>query len=107
RQSQRSVEATTSYLSAVHDLLSQAAANRPRDYFGLTLRPPKALPTAEFKNLFDPTICLAAFATPEVAMNPVALATAVRDRINADPAIEVQFRRVVECVEITGAALTV
>src|SRR4029078_5835262 len=61
RQSQQSVEATTSYLSAVHDLLSQAAANRPRDYFGLTLRPPKALPTAEFKNLFDPTICLAAF----------------------------------------------
>jgi hypothetical protein len=107
RQSQQSVEATTSYLSAVHDLLLEAAADRPRDYFGLALRPPRALPSAELKTLFDPAICLAAFATPEVAINPVALATAVRDRINADPAIEVRLRRVVESVESTGAALTV
>jgi hypothetical protein len=107
RESQQSMEATTAYLSAVHHLLIEAAAGRPRDYFGLALQAPRALPPGELETRFDPMICLAAFATPEVAINPVALATSVRNRIDADPAIEVRFRRTVECVEDTGAALNV
>jgi hypothetical protein len=98
QQSQQSVDQATAYFSKVHDLLSAAAADRPAAYFGLELRPPKALSPSEREASFDPTACVAAFETPESAINPVALAAAVRSRINDDPAIEVRLGQVVVAV---------
>jgi glycine/D-amino acid oxidase-like deaminating enzyme len=90
-QSQQGVDHITAYFAKVHELLSAAAADRPASYFGLELHPPRALSPSEREASFEPTACLAAFETPESAVNPVAIAAAVRSRINDDPAIEVRL----------------
>jgi hypothetical protein len=48
--------------------------------------------------LFEPTACLAAFETPESAINPVSLAAAVRRRLEEDPAVEVRLGQQVVAV---------
>jgi glycine/D-amino acid oxidase-like deaminating enzyme len=90
RDSQRSSEAVCAYLNTVHALINEAAEGRNQAYFGkdlcAALRP---WSTAEKEAEFDPTIALAAFSTPEIAINPVALARTLRECIAAHPLIEV------------------
>src|SRR4029079_10010423 len=92
RDSQRTPEEVAQYLSVVHALLREASAERARAYFGQALlAEPRLWSEAQREAEFDPKIALAAFDTPQVAIDPVVLARAVRDRIEADPRIEVRL----------------
>jgi glycine/D-amino acid oxidase-like deaminating enzyme len=107
RDSQRPVDELAGYLGAVHALLREAAGGRKDAYFGVELRPaPRQWSAAERDDLFDGSLALAAFDTPEVAIDPLVLAPAVRERVAATPAIETRLQRTVRAVE-DGAALRV
>src|SRR6516162_990307 len=56
---------------------------------------------------FDPALALAAFYTPEIAINPLALAHVLRERIAADPLIEVRCSRKVVGAEGDGDGIRV
>jgi monoamine oxidase len=53
---------------------------------------PRMWSAAEREAQFDPRVALAAFDTPEVAIDPAALADAVRTGINADPRIDIRLQ---------------
>ncbi len=100
RKSQRSPEQVAEYLSVTHDLIREASEGRSGDYFGRSLSSElREWSTAEREQQFDPAIALAAFDTPEVAIDPVALAQRVKARIASDPRIEVRLRHCVRSVE--------
>jgi glycine/D-amino acid oxidase-like deaminating enzyme len=96
RDSQRSADDVCAYLKTVHALIHEAADGRSRAYFGrdlgATLRPWSA---SEKEAEFDPAVALAVFSTPEIAINPSALAQSVRECIAAHPLIEVRCRRTI------------
>jgi hypothetical protein len=87
--SQASPRDVSSYLKTVHALIDEAASSMKQAYFGrdlsAALRP---WSLAEIEAQFDPTIVKAAISTPEIAINPTALARSVRDAIAAHPLIE-------------------
>lgn len=92
RDSQRSVEQVAAYLAAVHGMLMEAAHGRSDAYFGRSLSAaPRPWPARQLDAEFDSDIALAAFDSPEIAINPVALAKAVRERIHSEPRIEVRL----------------
>ena len=92
RESQRTLSEASAHLAAVHALVAEAAAGRPGDYFGQDLAaPPRRWSGAEHAEWFDPETSLAAFTTQELAVEPVALAAAVRDRVMAEAAIELRL----------------
>ncbi len=101
RDSQQSSEDISAYLRTVHALINEAAEGRTQAYFGKDLRAAlRPWSTTEKGAEFDPAIALAAFYTPEVAINPLALAQTLRERIGAHPLIEVRCsRRVVGAEE--------
>ena len=90
RESQQSVENVCSYLKNVHELINEAASGREKAYFGTDLRAPLRFWSATEKATeFDQETALAAVSTPEIAINPIALAEIVRECITAHPLIEV------------------
>jgi glycine/D-amino acid oxidase-like deaminating enzyme len=96
RDSQLSPEVVCAYLRTVHELISEAANGRKRAYFGQDLRAPlRPWSVADKAAEFDPELALAAVSTPEVAINPVALAQLLRDCVIAHPLIEVRCSRTV------------
>ena len=96
RDSQHSAEDVCAYLDTVHRLVNEAAAGRERAYFGKDLGAPlKFWSDDEIEAEFDPSIAVAAVASPEIAINPVALADNLRERVAQDPLIEVQCGRTV------------
>lgn len=100
RESQRSPEQVAEYLSTTHDLIREASEGRSGDYFGRSLSSElREWSAAEREQQFDPAIALAAFDTPEVAIDPVAMARLVKARIAADPRIEVRLQHCVRSVE--------
>jgi hypothetical protein len=108
RDSQRPVDELAGYLGAVHTLLREAAGGRKDAYFGVDLRAaPRKWSAAERDGLFDGSLAVAAFDTPEVAIDPLVLAAAVRERVAATPAIEMRLQHNVCAVEENGAALRV
>ena len=77
-------------------LINEAADGRKQAYFGKNLRAPlRPWSAAEKAAEFDPEIALAAVSTPEIAINPVALAQILRECIAAHPLIEVRCGRTV------------
>jgi len=112
RDSQRSIEEVSEYLATVHRMIVEAADGRSKAYFGRDLsRKPRPWSAAERGAQFDSDIAVAAFESPEVAINPVALAQALRERIHSDPRIEVRLAHHVRAVEdvddpvvVTGAS---
>ena len=89
RDSQTSAKKVGFYLTAVHALLNEAAASRKCAYFGRDLSAPlRPWSCAERDAEFDPKLTIAAVSTPEVAINPTALAESLRDAIAAQPLIE-------------------
>ena len=96
RDSQQSSEEIFAYLRTTHALINEAAEGRSRAYFGkdlgAALRPWSA---AEREAQFDPTAALAAFSTPEIAINPLALARIIGKCIAAHPLIEVRCNRTI------------
>src|SRR5262245_10135247 len=99
RDSQRSSEEVSEYLSITHALIREASEGRAKDYFGRDLSSGlREWSKADREEQFDPTAAVAAFDTPEVAIDPVPLAQALRTRIKADPRIEVRLRHHVQSV---------
>src|SRR6266446_5157165 len=91
RDSQLNADDICAYLKTVHALINEAAEGRDQVYFGRDLRAAlRPWSAAEKEAEFDPAIALAAFSTPEIAINPSALARTVRECIAAHPLIEVR-----------------
>jgi hypothetical protein len=100
RDSQRSPEQVALYLHQVHRMIAEAAEGRPDTYFGQDLsREPRPWSPAELDEASDRDVALAAFSTREVAVNPVALGAAFRDRVASDPLIEIRTAHEVVSVE--------
>jgi glycine/D-amino acid oxidase-like deaminating enzyme len=100
RDSQRTPNQVSRYLKTVHALIREASERRPDAYFGRDLMDePRIWSGQEREVQFDPQVALAAFDTPEVAIDPAALAEVVRNRIGADPRIDVRLRHEVLSVE--------
>jgi glycine/D-amino acid oxidase-like deaminating enzyme len=100
RDSQRTPEQVSRYLTIVHALIREASEGRSDAYFGRDLSDePRMWSAAQREAEFDPEVALAAFDTPEVAIDPVALAGALRDRIGADRRIDIRLNHKVLSVE--------
>jgi glycine/D-amino acid oxidase-like deaminating enzyme len=96
RDSQRSVDEVCGYIKTVHALVNEVAHDRNRVYFGRDLRAAlRPWSATEKETEFDPAIALAVFSTPEIAINPSALAQTVRECIAAHPLIEVRCNRTI------------
>jgi glycine/D-amino acid oxidase-like deaminating enzyme len=92
RDSQHSAEAVSAYLTEVHRLIADAARGREFAYFGLDLSmPPRRWRASEREAMFNPETVLAAFDTPEVAIDPEELAIGLRACISDHPRIEVRL----------------
>ena len=100
RDSQRTPDEVSHYIAAVHALIRDACGGRGDAYFGRDLSDqPRMWTAAQREAEFDPEVALATFATPEVAIDPVALAEALRGRIAADRQIDVRLNHEVLSVE--------
>jgi hypothetical protein len=101
RDSQQSVENVCAYLKTVHRLINEAADGRKQAYFGKNLSAPlRHWSAAEKATEFDPENALAAISTPEVAIDPIALAQILREYIAAHPLIEVCCGRTILGAEL-------
>jgi len=101
RDSQRTPDEVSHYIAAVHALIRDASAGREDAYFGRDLSDqPRMWTAAQREAEFDPEVALATFATPEVAIDPVALAQSLRDRISADRRIDVRLSH--EVLSVSG-----
>jgi glycine/D-amino acid oxidase-like deaminating enzyme len=89
RDSQHSAEEVSAYLANVHRLIGEAVKGREFHYFGNELSTaPRNWSRTERNAAFDPGVVTAVFDTPEVAINPVALARDIEVRIPSHPLIE-------------------
>jgi glycine/D-amino acid oxidase-like deaminating enzyme len=103
RDSQRTPDDVSQYLDSVHALIREASEGRGDAYFGRELSDgPRVWSAAQREAEFDPEVALAAFDTPEVAIDPVVLAAAVRDRLGAERRIDIRLRHEVLSVEDEG-----
>jgi glycine/D-amino acid oxidase-like deaminating enzyme len=108
RDSQRTVEQVSQYLATVHSLVREIGESRRGAYFGRDLSAgPRVWSAAERKAEFEPEVALAAFDTPEVAIDPVALAALVRERVAAEPRISVRLEHEVLDVGDSNGGLDV
>ena len=108
RDSQQGPEPTFHYLASVHKLVREAAEKAPHAYFGIDLKSDlRSWCVDELASEFNPEIALAAFDTPEVAINPSELARRLRDCIAAHPGIEVHLEHTVLAVAEERNGLTV
>jgi hypothetical protein len=100
RDSQRTPDQVSRYLKSVHALIREASEGRGDAYFGRDLTDePRMWSEQEREAQFDPQVALAAFDTPEVAIDPAALALAVRNRIDDDRRIDVRLKHQVTSVD--------
>jgi glycine/D-amino acid oxidase-like deaminating enzyme len=108
RDSQRSIEEVAHYLASTHALLHDASEGRRDAYFGRDMSADlRKWSDAERETAFDPKIALAAFDSPEVAIDPVALAELVRRRLADEPLIEVRLGHDVTAVDDDGGGFAV
>lgn len=100
--SQRNVEQVSKYLTIVHNMITDlATGDASRAYFGRDLsRQPRPWSLAEREAEFDCEIVQAVFDSPEVAVNPVALAQTLRQHIHSNPRIEILLHH--EVVSVDG-----
>lgn len=107
RDSQRTVEQVSQYLATVHALIRDISQGS-RAYFGRDLSAgPRLWSAAEREAEFDPEVALAAFDTQEVAIDPAALAAAVRERVTFEPRIDVRLEHEVVDVGDSNGGLDV
>jgi glycine/D-amino acid oxidase-like deaminating enzyme len=100
RDSQRTPGQVSRYLATVHALIREASEGRSDAYFGRSLSDePRMWSVGQREAKFDPDVALAAFDTPEVAIDPVALAKALRHRLSDDSRIDTRLRHEVLSVE--------
>jgi hypothetical protein len=95
------------FYRAVSALHAQTPA-RPGDYFGSDVRrAPERLTSAQGAAAFDSPLVAAVYRTPEIAIDPQALAAIVRARLAAEPDIGVHTGCRVCAVTRAGTGLTV
>jgi glycine/D-amino acid oxidase-like deaminating enzyme len=100
RDSQRSSDDVRAYILAVHALVQEAAAKRNGAYFGMDLAAPiRVWSRAELERELDPNEAMAAFESCEVAIDPIALARLIRNRIAQTPNIELRLQHAITAVE--------
>ncbi len=100
RDTQHGAAAVSAYLHSVHELIVDYAAKGRRTYFGRRLESRlRTWSRAEVESVFDAQIALAAFDSPEVAIDSTRLADDVRRAIAAHPRIEIRCARDVRRVE--------
>jgi glycine/D-amino acid oxidase-like deaminating enzyme len=100
RDSQRTADQVSRYLKSVHRLIREASEGRRDAYFGRDLTAEPRMWSAEEREAqFDPRVAVAAFDTPEVAIDPAALAVTVRSRMDADRRIDIRLRHQVTSVD--------
>ena len=86
RDSQHNAEMFVPISELFMSLINEAADGRKQAYFGKNLSAPmRPWSAAERAAEFDPQITLAAVSTPEIAINPIALAQILREYIAAHP----------------------
>lgn len=109
RESQRSVDEIAAYLDRVHRLAREARESSPGDYFDIDLgRDIKRWSAAQSSPVFASDHVRAVFQTPEIAVDPLALAGIVRERVAGIASrIEVRPRHVVTSVADNGFRLRV
>lgn len=100
RRSQQEPRRIHAYLNGVHTLVQEAAGRgQRRDYFNADLtRPIRPWSKLEVESELT-SEALAAFQSPEVAIDPLALADLIRERIAATPNIEVKTDHLVTSVD--------
>jgi len=101
RDSQRAPGDLARYLDAVQDEIEATGRSRSGDYFGIELFRPQRLSASELANVFDGAMISAAFRTAEVAVDTVPLCDALRERIAAEPNIELRLSHTV--TDVTDA----
>jgi len=108
RQSQKSVDEVGRYLAAVHSLVREASAASGNTYFGIDLaKPLKRWSASELERELNPAEALAAFSSPEVAIDPVAIAGLIRRRIEQTPRVEVRLEHEVSSVQGGGPLVVI
>src|SRR6185312_16672951 len=91
RDSQHSASEVRSYFAAVHRLIVAASDSRRDAYFGRDVSAaPREWTTEERTTAFDPSMAVAVFDTPEIAIDPLELARRMTDTIAAHPRIELR-----------------
>ena len=99
RDSQRPVQQVADYLSQVHTVVCEAADGLNGAYFGTEFKTGlRRWTDDERQTEFGPAV-LAAFDTPEIAVEPVELARRLRERIAAHPYIRPHLMHTVVSVE--------
>lgn len=107
RESQQSVEQVANYFSQVHAMIREETAARTGDYFGTEIVTGlRQWSDEERRSEFGPAV-LAAFDTPEVAIDPVELGNRLRDCIAAHPRIRLHLTHTVLSVEDDAGRLSV
>lgn len=108
RDSQHNPENVCNYLKTVHALVSELAAAKTAAYFDQDLRAPlKKLSPLELEAEFNPAIAPVAVSTPEIAINPVSLAQAIKDRVATHPFIEVHCNQMITGAKRENGKITV
>jgi glycine/D-amino acid oxidase-like deaminating enzyme len=101
RDTQLPPEQIADYLNRVHNLIAEMAGGRPSTYFGMDLeRHPRRWTAAQREASFNADLAVDAYETPEVAINPLVVAEALRQCISAHPLIETRLGcEIVDAVE--------
>ncbi len=108
RESQHGVCEVKAYFAALHALIAEASAGRRDDYFGRDLSlAPRQWSDVESLAAFDPSDVLAVFDTPEVAIDPIELASRLRAAVVAHPRIEMRLEHEVESASENRDGVTV
>jgi glycine/D-amino acid oxidase-like deaminating enzyme len=108
RDSQRTPAEVAAYLEDVHRMIGEAAAGDPGCYFGRDLAGPlRRWSDGERNVVFDGGTAVAAFDSPEVAINPLDLAARFRERIAAEERITLRLGEEVLAVEDCAAPAVV
>lgn len=96
------------HFQATHGLLLEESQDVPLDYLGSDYRvPPSRMAEAEWTALFDRRKVLAAFRTPEIAIDAGALAVKIRARLSEDPRIQCRLQTIVHGADRGETAVTI
>jgi hypothetical protein len=96
------------HLRSSHALALEEGGGAAPDYFGADYRVrPERLSRAEAAGLFDPRTVAAAFRTPEVGVDPEALAAVVRARLHDHPRLRCVHRAFVHGAAPDAGGVTV
>lgn len=92
KNAQSSPEQIGHYLNTVHDLIAKESRRNAATYFGMDLqRPLRRWADDDREAHFNCEIAVEAYETAEVAVNPMIVAQALRERISEHPRIDVRL----------------